>query len=506
MSCDRIRYCARRTTFETVSPEHKAVVAYTGRLCAMICCPPQRDGRCRLRVPHAPVKPTASNSLRASVWHQTGQCERACIYIAAFASLAAIVWTTEQQAKHWTDFSWFDVEWPPHSTGYYVCYSAQLAFALCAGIHALLRARDNGIPRRYVLWLIALVIVGLEISIRTYTLNNWFSTLIVWPTGPLSCVISLLILVGAGRNSGRWLAPFMAHLAVASSVVALVRMAEIQTAERWEAVVVLTPILNVLFWPAAFLVLQHGTARRTSITRLLPILVYIVGSIYTQTRLNFVMLAGLLGLHAFIIIRRGGRLLPFYTAMLFTASLAIGLAVFVGGRVVRNVTASVTAFHGRLDDDTRTGQLKDFIRDFRPTEVFFGRGALATWKWAGMNWQWGTDVGYLSLIFFGGIPLLTSYFVVHIRPGTVFFTRNCPALTQACAGVVVLFAIRMLSSTYPSLSVEYYPVLLCVGFCVRCNNDATSMSGMLSNGTDATSVRVPILRGQPTCSESRRDC
>ena len=86
--------------------------------------------------------------------------------------------------------------------------------------------------------------------------------------------------------------------------------------------------------------------------------------------------------------------------------------------------------------------------------------------WDGVNWDGGTDIGYLSLLFFGGVPLMVTYTHVHVVPAGLIVSRTVNEWQLPAAGVVSLWGLRMLSSEYPSLTLEYYPVLLCLGACI----------------------------------------
>ena len=100
-------------------------------------------------------------------------------------------------------------------------------------------------------------------------------------------------------------------------------------------------------------------------------------------------------------------------------------------------------------------------------DLLFGRGARATWNWPGMSPRWagGTDVGYLSLLFFGGIPLLVTWCAVHLGPPLRVLRSGDDGARLAAAAVALLWGVRMLSSSFPSLALDYEVVLLCVGAC-----------------------------------------
>jgi hypothetical protein len=76
------------------------------------------------------------------------------------------------------------------------------------------------------------------------------------------------------------------------------------------------------------------------------------------------------------------------------------------------------------------------------------------------------DVGYISLLFFGGVPLLVTYVVTHVKPCLAILRERRASWQLAAAGVILLWGIHMLSSCYPGTVLDYYPVLFCVGACI----------------------------------------
>jgi hypothetical protein len=195
--------------------------------------------------------------------------------------------------------------------------------------------------------------------------------------------------------------------------------------------------------------------------------VYGLGSLFTQTRLNFVMLFGLLIVYAYVQYkRREPQAAVWITAAMLTIWLTLfTVAFFKDSRAVQNLQYVTGAFSDRLEEDTRTGQIRWFFRDVQPQELVLGRGSFAKWQW-GMNLWSGTDVGYLSLLFYGGLPLLVTYILVHLKPGFSVLTAKFPTWQLTAGGIVALWSLRMWSSSYPYTSVDYYPILLCVGACI----------------------------------------
>jgi hypothetical protein len=91
---------------------------------------------------------------------------------------------------------------------------------------------------------------------------------------------------------------------------------------------------------------------------------------------------------------------------------------------------------------------------------------MATWNWGRADWRGGTDVGYLTLLLYGGLPLLLTFIAAHLAPGFRTLAGDPSGWRLTAAGVVVLFTIRMFSSTYIGLTLDYYPFLFCVGACL----------------------------------------
>jgi len=259
--------------------------------------------------------------------------------------------------------------------------------------------------------------------------------------------------------------------AVLFSALILMGMAGLQTFSRQEGVATLTGFLNVLFWPASWIALREyprdSVARRF---RFVPTAIYSLGTLFTQTRLNVVMVIALLAVYSIV---QHKRKAPQGITWIVGIALAVWMVLFTAiflrdSRPYQNAQIAAAAFSERIDQDSRTGQIRRFFQDVQPQELLLGRGSLATWYWPGIDLKWrgGTDIGYLTLLFYGGVPLLFAYFAAIIAPGIAMFARSPATWQLPAAGIVVLWSIRMFSSSYPGMSLESYPVLFCVGACL----------------------------------------
>jgi len=352
---------------------------------------------------------------------------------------------------------------------YYILHAAEILLLLSAGVLALSctnrREMANGFLGHFVLFLAA----GGLMAVKGYTLEDLFSQKLVDATGPFMCLISVVLFVAVRRSN--WPVIDKAFLVTAAvlSTVTLYEIAGLGTTSRVEAVRCMLPVVNALFWPASWTALRpYPRSSGVRYMRFAPAAVYGLGSLFTEMRLNFVMLFALLFLCAYADRQRGRWQAPAWLAALgMTAWLLLFSLVFLAETpAFEKVEGAAEGFYSRLDEDSRSGQLREFFRSVKPQELLFGRGSFATWRWGRGEWNGGTDVGYLNLLFYGGVPLLLSYFAVHMAPSLAALRRKPTGLQLTAGGVVLLWAIRMFSSANPGLTLEYYPILLCVGMCV----------------------------------------
>lgn len=352
---------------------------------------------------------------------------------------------------------------------YYAAHATQVLLLISAGLAALLSANWRRIEPTYLGRFVLFIGAALLMTARGYSLSQLLSTKLVDWTGPFPCFISLLVFFGARRRNWDLLARIMVGLAAVFSAMVLLGVAALSAFTRAEGVARLGGALNVLFWPAAWIAFsQYRRGSRARGLRFVPMLVYAFGSFFTQTRLNFVMLFAFLVVYSWV---QHKRRVPQGGTWIAGLTLAVLVSLFVAvflrdTRAFARGEDVALAFSARLDEDTRSGQLEWFAESVRPEELLLGRGSLATWHWRIGEYSGGTDVGYLTLLFYGGVPLLITYIATHVTPCLTVLRRNPSSLQLSAAAVVFLWGIRMLSSSHPSLTLDYYPILFCVGACI----------------------------------------
>ena len=392
--------------------------------------------------------------------------------VASMAALVSYEETISQQLKPGDIF----VPDLVKSRFYYAVYGIELVLFTAAGVLALLSTEWRTIERGYLLRFAFLLGAALLMTARAYSFSELVSTKLVDATGPFPFVLFVLVFVGARRSNWVFLEKALIGLIIFLCALVFWRIAILPSLDRWAGFAYLTGFVNALFWPASWFGLKdhpaNSFARRV---RFLPIVIYTLGSLFTQNRLNIAMVVAFLALYMYL---QGRRRQPRGVACVIGLAVAVWLGLFAAvflreTHAFKSLETVGEAFYSRLDEDTRTGQLVSFVENVEPHELLLGRGSLATWKWSGMSLEWrgGTDVGYLTMLFYGGVPLLVTYLLVHLKPAIRVMWKSSDDWQLTAASIVLLWALRMCSSTYPDMSLESYTVLFFVGACICWERD-----------------------------------
>jgi hypothetical protein len=391
------------------------------------------------------------------------------VVIGLAASLLATVAMQGTRAAQTGTGIWEDVAEVPRPALYYVVHAVRIAALTAAGLLAF-AARGRRVSSALTAWILLFLAAGMLCAARGMDAADFLSARIFGTTGPWLAVASLLLFASARADVLPSLGRAFDLLAWTLTGLVAWEAFHLRSFLRQETVAALSGYLNALYFPAAWLVLRPHPGRSPSRhLRWVPTLAYAAGSVLVQTRLNLVMLGLLVLADVWIAARRAGRPVTRVLEVVAVAAAALGLAAWLaeGTRVGRLLEFSFLGLAERIGEDSRTGQIAAFFTDVPATDLLLGRGARATWNWPGMSPRWagGTDVGYLSLLFFGGIPLLATWCAVHLVPPLRVLRTGDNGARLACAAVALLWGARMLSSSFPSLSLDYEVVLLCVGAC-----------------------------------------
>lgn len=426
-----------------------------------------------IRAMPAPVlAPPLAPSRRAFVRPLVG----ALVAAGLAASLAATVSLQGSRMALATTGVWEDVAEAPRPGLYYALHAVRILALGGAGLLAF-GVRFRRVRPSLVAGFLALVAAALLVSVRGMDASDFLSARLFGTTGPWLALASLLLFASARAEALPAIGRTLDLLAWALTGLVAWEAAHLRTFLRQETVAALSGYLNALYFPAAWLLLRPHAARSAGRwLRWVPVLVYAAGSVVVQTRLNLVMLALLVVADGWISARRAGRPVRRVVEVAAVAAVAIFAASWLaeGTRFGRVFQLSFLGLAERIGEDSRSGQIAAFLADVPLSDLLLGRGARATWNWPGMSPRWagGTDVGYLSLLFFGGIPLLLAWCAVHLLPPLRVLRSGDRGARLACAAVALLWGVRMLSSSFPSLSLDYEVVLLCVGACAAPSRSA----------------------------------
>lgn len=364
---------------------------------------------------------------------------------------------------------WEDLAEAPRPDLYYAAHALRILALGSAGLLAF-AVRFRRLPAALVAWFLVLVGAGILLAIRGLAPDDFLSSRVLGSTGPWVAFTSLLLFTTARADALPAIGRVLDLLAAALTALVAWEALHLRTFLRQETVAAMGSYLNALYFPAAWLLLRpHAPGSATRWLRFVPVIAYAAGSVLVQTRLNLVMLVLLLLADALIAARRAGRPLARVLETAAVATLLVGAAAWLadGTRLARVFALSALGLAERLGEDSRTGQIAAFLADVPVGDLLLGRGARATWNWPGMSPRWagGTDVGYLSLLFFGGVPLLVAWCAVHLGPPLRVLRSGDTGARLACAAIALLWGVRMLSSSFPSMALDYEVVLLCVGAC-----------------------------------------
>lgn len=354
----------------------------------------------------------------------------------------------------------------PKTPLYYMLHGLEIAGVLGAGAVAAARLPPRSLSPRFWLCFWLLQAAGVLMTVRGLTLSEMLSQKIVASTGPLLSLLSVGMFVGVDERNWKPIVPLVPFLTgIASTGI-------------WVGYYVVRPIDRSDFfgfssctWCALFGGLWCLFRARAGLLER-AVGWYGLGTValmalFSRTRLPMVLAALAVCALAIVHIARREVSMSRLTAIAAAVcSLALVTSAFdlgKGARIALNDAG--TAFAERLDEDTRTEQIVAFFDDVKPPELILGRGAMATWNWAGIDWAGATDVGYLTLVLFGGLPLLAGYLGVHVLPMLGRFRRGLSQPDLHYAIPPAIWAVLMFSSAAPACDTGYYLVLLCCGWC-----------------------------------------
>jgi hypothetical protein len=381
---------------------------------------------------------------------------------------------------------------------YYVLHAIVVMLLLLAILSAISTTHWKALSTGYRLAILLSIASAVLLAIRGMTFQDLFSTKVVSPYGPLLGLTALVSLTSTRRHDLVYMRRLFPIIAGMLTLVTWYSYYQLRPSDRsgFRSIGVFT--WGILF-PAVAILFDLRPPRWERVTAWAAILTVAGMGVLSQTRLPLILVS--ISIVAWVIVRykrnSASTLMLVLSVALVSLCLALALRVAAGARGVDYAGDFFGGLINRLQDDSRSGQLVAFFADVRPQELILGRGAFATWNWNGITWPGGTDFGYLTLAFFGGLPLVAGFLGIHVLPA-VRQLRLGVRHPEFCYAIPpLIFGLLMFSSEMPSLEVGYYIVLLCVGCCANTKRVETARFRQRYRGQVRTGERVFVgsLRG-----------
>jgi hypothetical protein len=363
---------------------------------------------------------------------------------------------------------------PPRSkpSVYYLLHALGILSALSAGAIA---AWTEGYKRctaatRKAFWVLEITAVAW--GVVAYGVDDYLSWQALGATGPVVWLSCLLVFAGMERELWKAVGQVIRILAYLTGVLALFSIASSYhyLTERWLSAPVQYMVLLMWFGGWTFLTSWECTGWRLYL-RYFPYLVFVIGTVVTQTRSWFLMSIFLL-IARLLVLKSAGRDGRALIRNVISAACILLPACFLLAMIYQEPLLDAYArFAERATEDTRSEQYVMFFSQISLPDLILGGGPKATWDFGSGHdfeqYQFFDNV-YLWMAFLGGLPLMLSYMALVIVPGVRAAARGVKKDDAAAATLLVLWGLACAGfSTYvmPSLSPYSYFLCLLAGRC-----------------------------------------
>jgi len=306
-------------------------------------------------------------------------------------------------------------------------------------------------------------------TIQGYTISDLLSYRLVSAYGFAPYAVSLVSLTMVRDNPEIVLTKAFKWIGIILTILISAKLITLTNLTRELAEASLWAYLQVYLVVAVWFLLKPYDKEdvKTLLLRWSPFVLYVLSAILCQTRSRIIWI--LLVIAAFIYLQKArGNLLRQDLIFVFLILFCISMFfIFTDSTMFFN---AVTGLKERIYEDTRSGQFIDFFSIYNARDLVFGHGALTPWTYyphLGRD-RYGLDCGYLEILFRGGLPLLLGYFLVHAYPVLCLWRRYLItySFVSVASVVVLLWFAKLTLSSSPTLSLDYYLVLLCIGLCL----------------------------------------
>jgi hypothetical protein len=332
--------------------------------------------------------------------------------------------------------------------------------------------------RFYRVLLSAWIGYSLLLAARNLPLQDFLTSAVYSPLAPGCAIASCWLFASADRDSWRTLVRIVSYGSVGISLITLFEVAQLRSVSRGEAYSRLYTYSSVLEITAIVAFGWFAGTRRTWLG-IIPVVALIAATVAMQTRLMVVELVSLLFFYRLFLQRKLSANAVVGLCLGGLLMLGVVYVAWYTPATLRSVVpASASSFWDRATQDTRSAQFVNFFQKVPPSTFFLGVGIPRQGEFNGLG-EKGIDVGYVNILFIGGVPALVLFFVIHLLPAVRCLAPRFDTLDAASLASVMTYGVRLFSSTVPGVTPGYLILMLLIGRCAMLaqENERRSRSG-----------------------------
>jgi hypothetical protein len=339
--------------------------------------------------------------------------------------------------------------------------------------------------RHYRVLICAWIGYSLLLAARNLQLQDCLTSAVWFLLAPGCAIASCWMFASADKDSWRKLVQIVSYGSVGISLITLFEVTQLRSVSRGEAYSRLYTYSSILEITAIVAFAWFTRTRRTWLG-IIPVAALIAATIAMQTRLMVIELVFLLFFYRIFSQRKISA--NGVVALCLGGLLLVGLVyiVWYTPATLRSVVpASASSFWDRSTQDTRSAQFVTFFQNVSPSALLLGIGIPRQGEFDGLG-EKGIDVGYVNILFIGGVPALVLFFVIHLMPAVRSLGSRFDTLDAACLASVMTYGVRLFSSTVPGITPGYLILVLLIGRCAMLTreNKHRSRSGYFNHTTE----------------------
>ena len=210
-----------------------------------------------------------------------------------------------------------------------------------------------------------------------------------------------------------------------------------------------------LIWVFPFFFLQDETDKKKNIINLGIYAIMFIFILSTQARTYLIIYALFLIVKFREQLRSKNSLLVIIGGVILVAGAFLLLSSSSLGKTADDAFSMLSE---RTGEDSRSGQIIEFLNQWDTDYLLQGVGPLKTWYWTNINdYYFGLDNQFLLIGWFAGLPALFTYIYFILK---IYFTKSESLLFEEIKGIKLMVGIWILAclgfAIYISVSTTLY--------------------------------------------------